>query len=61
MPIRTYVAKVSAVPLSRQSSQATKAGAHSVYWTTNEENVTARQLYDRIAKVTPFIKYVKMV
>ncbi|MEK1891590.1 MAG: GNAT family N-acetyltransferase [Phyllobacterium sp.] len=42
-------------------AEATKAGAHSVYWTTNQNNTTARQLYDRIAKVTPFIKYVKMV
>ncbi len=42
-------------------AEATKAGAHSVYWTTNQNNATARQLYDRIAKVTPFIKYVKMV
>ncbi|WP_457301141.1 N-acetyltransferase family protein [Phyllobacterium sp. P5_D12] len=42
-------------------AEATKAGAHSVYWTTNQDNRTARQLYDRIAKVTPFIKYVKMV
>jgi GNAT superfamily N-acetyltransferase len=42
-------------------TEAAKAGAHSVYWTTNQDNVTARQLYDRIAKVTPFIKYVKLV
>lgn len=42
-------------------SEAKKAGAHSVYWLTNQNNDTARQLYDRIAKVTPFIKYVKAV
>ncbi|MBB3147402.1 GNAT superfamily N-acetyltransferase [Phyllobacterium trifolii] len=42
-------------------AEAAKSGAHSVYWTTNQDNKTARQLYDRIAKVTPFIKYVKMV
>ncbi|MBB3236300.1 GNAT family N-acetyltransferase [Phyllobacterium endophyticum] len=41
--------------------EAIKAGAHSVYWMTNKDNTTARQLYDRIAKVTPFIKYVKAV
>ena len=28
-----------------------------VYWLTQEFNTTARQLYDRIAKVTPFIRY----
>jgi GNAT superfamily N-acetyltransferase len=42
-------------------TQAKKAGAHSVYWLTNQNNDTARQLYDRIAKVTPFIKYVKTI
>jgi GNAT superfamily N-acetyltransferase len=33
------------------------AGCPSVYWMTQEFNATARQLYDRIAVVTPFIKY----
>ena len=33
------------------------AGCPSVYWLTQDFNATARQLYDRIAKVTPFIKY----
>ncbi|MFN3274250.1 MAG: GNAT family N-acetyltransferase [Paracoccus sp. (in: a-proteobacteria)] len=32
-------------------------GAPTVYWTTQEFNHAARQLYDRIGKVTPFIKY----
>jgi GNAT superfamily N-acetyltransferase len=32
-------------------------GTPSVYWLTQEFNPPARQLYDRIAKVTPFIKY----
>jgi GNAT superfamily N-acetyltransferase len=32
-------------------------GAASVYWLTQEFNATARQLYDRIGVVTPFIKY----
>lgn len=32
-------------------------GTPSVYWLTQEFNTTARQLYDRIATVTPFIKY----
>ncbi|WP_136441484.1 GNAT family N-acetyltransferase [Pacificoceanicola onchidii] len=36
---------------------ADKAGAPSVYWMTQEFNHTARQLYDRIGTVTPFIKY----
>ena len=33
------------------------AGCPTVYWMTQEFNTTARQLYDRIATVTPFIKY----
>ncbi|WP_135506531.1 GNAT family N-acetyltransferase [Roseovarius aestuariivivens] len=32
-------------------------GRPSVYWMTQEFNQTARQLYDRIGQVTPFIKY----
>ena len=32
-------------------------GTPSVYWLTQEENTGARKLYDRIAKVTNFIKY----
>jgi len=32
-------------------------GATSTYWLTQEFNTTARQLYDRIGQVTPFIKY----
>lgn len=32
-------------------------GAPTVYWMTQEFNHAARQLYDRIGKVTPFIKY----
>lgn len=32
-------------------------GVAGVYWTTQDFNLTARQLYDRIGEVTPFIKY----
>lgn len=32
-------------------------GTPSVYWLTQDFNATARRLYDRIAQVTPFIKY----
>ncbi len=34
-----------------------EAGCPNVYWMTQEFNATARQLYDRIATLTPFIKY----
>ncbi|XWN33750.1 MAG: GNAT family N-acetyltransferase [Devosia sp.] len=36
---------------------ADKAGAPAVYWLTQDFNAEARRLYDRIATVTPFIKY----
>lgn len=38
-------------------AQADAAGCPSVYWLTQEFNHTARKLYDRVGKVTPFIKY----
>lgn len=36
---------------------ADAAGAPSVYWLTQDFNHQARQLYDRVAKVSPFIRY----
>ena len=36
---------------------ADAAGAPAVYWMTQEDNATARQLYDRIAQPTNFMKY----
>lgn len=38
---------------------ADAAGAPSVYWLTQDFNTTARQLYDRIGELTPFIKYTR--
>ena len=40
-------------------ARADAAGAPAVYWLTQEFNHEARQLYDRIAKVTPFIRYIR--
>jgi GNAT superfamily N-acetyltransferase len=40
-------------------TRADAAGAPAVYWLTQDFNHQARQLYDRIAKVTPFIRYVR--
>lgn len=37
--------------------EADRRGSPTVYWLTQEFNHTARLLYDRIAKQTPFIKY----
>ncbi|MEM7671616.1 MAG: GNAT family N-acetyltransferase [Pseudomonadota bacterium] len=36
---------------------ADAAGCPSVYWLTQDFNATARQLYDRVANLTPFVKY----
>ncbi|MEO9781383.1 MAG: GNAT family N-acetyltransferase [Sedimentitalea sp.] len=36
---------------------ADQNGTPSVYWLTQDFNETARKLYDRIANVTPFIRY----
>ncbi len=38
-------------------TQADKDQMASVYWLTQDFNSEARKLYDRIAKLTPFIKY----
>lgn len=38
---------------------ADKAGAPSVYWMTQDFNHTARSLYDKIGKLTPFIRYAR--
>jgi ribosomal protein S18 acetylase RimI-like enzyme len=36
---------------------ADAAGADQVYWLTAGDNARARALYDKVATVTPFIKY----
>lgn len=38
---------------------ADAAGAPSVYWLTQADNMAARKLYDRLGRVTPFVKYVR--
>lgn len=38
---------------------ADQDGAPGVYWLTQDFNETARKLYDRIGKKTPFIKYTR--
>ncbi|MEM1343350.1 MAG: GNAT family N-acetyltransferase [Pseudomonadota bacterium] len=38
-------------------AEADRRGSPAVYWLTQDFNATARQLYDRIATQTPFIKY----
>lgn len=38
-------------------AEADRRGAANVYWLTQDFNETARKLYDKVAKVTPFIRY----
>lgn len=38
---------------------ADTAGCPSVYWLTQEFNAPGRRLYDRVASLTPFIKYAR--
>jgi GNAT superfamily N-acetyltransferase len=40
--------------------QAQRAGTQRVYWQTHETNLTARQLYDRLAEWSGFIVYRKL-
>jgi len=36
---------------------ANTQGVDIVYWTTAGDNAVARGLYDKVARLTPFIKY----
>ncbi|SLN53348.1 Acetyltransferase (GNAT) family protein [Roseovarius albus] len=40
-------------------ARADTDGCPSVYWLTQDFNAEARKLYDRIANLTPFIKYAR--
>ena len=40
-----------------EACAADAAGSPGVYWLTQQDNLTAQQLYDRIATKTDFIKY----
>jgi len=40
-------------------AEADAAGCPAIYWLTQDFNAPARRLYDRVARVTPFIKYAR--
>ena len=42
------------------AEKALEAGAGRVYWLTQEDNLTARALYDKVADRSGFIQYRKM-
>ena len=37
--------------------EADKRGATRTYWSTKEDNNTARRIYARLAKLSPFVQY----
>ncbi|GGS18762.1 N-acetyltransferase [Streptomyces humidus] len=43
--------------IERVAEAARERGAARLYWTTREDNVTARALYDRVAVFKGFIRY----
>ncbi len=47
--------------IERVYDAADQAGSPGVYWLTQQNNLTAQQLYDRIAIKTDFIKYQRAV
>jgi hypothetical protein len=43
--------------IERVAAVAREQDCVRLYWTTKEDNATARLLYDRLAKFTGFIRY----
>jgi GNAT superfamily N-acetyltransferase len=37
--------------------EAARRGAAHTYWATDKDNATARALYDKVGKLTPFLQY----
>ena len=51
--------KIGQMLIESVYEEANNFGAPSVYWLTQEFNRPARKLYDKIADLTPFIKYAR--
>jgi GNAT superfamily N-acetyltransferase len=51
--------KIAKMLIERVYEEADKCGTPTVYWLTQEFNAPARKLYDKIADLTPFIKYAR--
>lgn len=49
--------RVGEILIEAVEKAARKYGATQVYWLTQDFNHRARKLYDRVGKLTPFIKY----
>ncbi len=48
---------IGAALIEAVGGAARQAGARGLYWMTDRDNAGARALYDRVATLTPFIKY----
>jgi len=47
--------------IARVYEEARQAGASRVYWLTHQTNSEARLLYDRVAELTGFVQYRKLL
>ena len=45
--------------IAKVEELAKKQGCSELYWITKESNTTARKLYDKIANLSDFVRYVK--
>ena len=45
--------------IAKVEELAIKQGCSELYWITKESNTTARKLYDKIANLSDFVRYVK--
>ncbi|GAA3123934.1 GNAT family N-acetyltransferase [Streptosporangium carneum] len=43
--------------IERVAEAARERGASRLYWTTGQDNVTARALYDKVARFHGFVRY----
>ena len=50
-------AGAGAALIAAVAEASTARGARGLYWTTARDNAPARRLYDRVARLTPFVKY----
>ena len=51
--------QIAKILIEKVYEEADKCGTPTVYWLTQEFNAPARKLYDKIAVITPFIKYAR--
>ena len=51
--------QIAKILIEKVYEEADKCGTPTVYWLTQEFNAPARKLYDKIADLTPFIKYAR--